>query len=259
MIVYQNMNIRILDITNRSNIIQRVQWNFANYTNSSIRSVKALTPTTAFVCIVNNSGPAQILLMNLNVFVNISISQRLILQSSDQNPSAEGQGVVFTSTDAYWTTSNAILKLNFATWTLSSVQWPQPFDKGMFSPSFTITLFQNSSALILSVINGFDVIFLDITSFQNPKIVSTTSATDKAPKPIGAFPIPNANTNLVCMSFTYQISNTTKPFNTVQSYSPSIARTEVFIPHPCLPDDIALGCNVIMYLCELFVFVFGCF
>lgn len=180
LLVFQAKQIRLLDISDRGNIIQSAQWTFDNYLNTStIYDVQVLNSSCAFVLIANDSMPLDLLLIDILNTAQVSILKSVRL-NSPRRPSVGLGGPVtcYTSTHAYWVTDVEIVSLDFATWTVILSNWPQPYNNRLAFTLITgLTSFQNGTKLMLAVSSGFESIFLDITSISNISLVDVTTST----------------------------------------------------------------------------------
>lgn len=181
LLLYQDTSLRLIDISNRSNISQIAQWNFNTYQGyPTMFGVYALNSSVAFVCIGNNFFvPADLLLVNISNFNRTAILKSQTLNNTNQNPSRFGVGMTFTSTNAYWASGKYVVSLNFETWKVSISAFPKPFDLGL-SGDFNfgrLSLSRNLTNMILSVSVGFETIFLDVTSMSNVRLVDSYGAT----------------------------------------------------------------------------------
>lgn len=188
LLIYQETNIRILDISNRANIVQRAQWNLASYPITSlIYAVQAINSSCAFVAIGTPSTPAKIFLFDMSNTASVVVLKTLTLSSSTQNPSnftssqVKAISVVFTDTHAYWATSTQVLRIDFATFTLSTASLPKPYDISTGSSQISrLSVYKNATQVILTIACEMDGIFLDVTSMTNVFLIDAVAGSGKS-------------------------------------------------------------------------------
>lgn len=188
LLIYVENNMRLLDITSRTNIVQKASWNFTAYpTFSYFFSASAINSSAAVVCIrKTTSQTVDFLLVNLLNLVQLEILQTISVNNSNQNPSTSyANSLTHTSTATYWANDSSVFCLNYTTWKISSGNFPKPFfsiGSNGFSYAYQLTVFQIMSSTILAVNINFENVFFDISSLSNITIVDSIAATNVGKK-----------------------------------------------------------------------------